>query len=153
MDDKLPVEEENRASARILPFPAPEKPAAAKEVASDEVDAGSFGYLRSPGDRALFIEFRLLAGNPYSVGSLALNYSMRGCCDCWHDAKGFELDFMDGYRITVTGQGLRHIYERILQNRVLWLQEEGRDAIAGQADPEAPRIYAINVERRAEGAE
>ncbi len=118
----------------------------------DEVKEGCCGYLRGIRDRAFAIAFRLLDNNPFTENPAGL-YSLLSYCGWLRDATGFKLEYANGLKITVTGRGLLRVYERILDQRVRWLQEEGKDAIAGQADPEAPHIYAINVEQRAEGAE
>jgi hypothetical protein len=123
------------------------------EEDQDEVKKGCYGYLRGVRDRACAIHFRLRKGNPFLPKCPAGHYALIYYSDWLDDGTGFDLEYDNGLRITVTGRGLWRIYERILQNRVTWLQEEGRDTIAETADPEAPRIYAIKVERREEEAE
>lgn len=113
----------------------------------EEVKEGCCGYLRGIRDRAFAIAFRLLDSNPFTESPAGL-YGLLSYCGWLRDATGFKLEYANGLKITVTGRGLLRVYERILDQRVRWLQEEGRDAIAANADPDAPRIYAINVERR-----
>lgn len=152
MNDKLLAQLRGKAPPPGAPVLVKSGDEAPPEDDPDEVREGCCGFLRGIRDRAFAIEFRLLGSNPYPEESPAGHYALFSYCAWLRDATGFRLEYMNGLKITVTGRGLRRIYERILQSRLLWLQEEGRDAIAGRADPEAPRIYAINVERRTDPA-
>jgi hypothetical protein len=151
MDEKPPAEGK-RDAARILPFRAKKNAAvaAAEEVDPDLVVKRNHAYYRSGRDQPPTIEFKLGEANPCCFGRLALNPSLLTCGAWISDASGFTLEYENLFRITVTGRGLQGIYDLILQKRLLWIQEEGRDAIA---DPNAPRIYAIHVEHVTETSE
>ena len=82
------------------------------------------GWLRGVRDRAIALEYRLLAGRGrWPAPDYALIQNR------WWEEGGFTVEYAGGLKVTVSGWGLRRVYELFLCNRVTWLEEKGKDAV------------------------
>lgn len=117
------------------------------EADEEEVVGATYGFVRGIRDRAVALEFRLLDSNPFPEENPAGEYAMLTYRAWLRDGTGFRLEYLSGLRVTVRGRGVRPLYERLLLNRVLWVQEEGQDPIAEKAEAASLRIYRIELLR------
>ena len=106
--------------------PAPPSPAP-PGADRDEDECPAFGYLRSPRERALHVEFRLATGN-----AVAFPYSWLGPAT-YDPSRGVTLFFVGDrtYRVEIAGRNLDAVvggavtlFDRgLLRHRVTWVRE------------------------------
>lgn len=134
----------NGPATAVAPEPPkqPDKP----DAEGEQVET-SHGWERGARSRPPAIEFRRSKESWYA-GEYALI-----CGRWWNPAGEFTLEFTTGVKVTVRGTGLRLIYERLLQNRVYWIAEQGDDAVTRKAAPPTDWVESITVDEPKEEEE
>jgi hypothetical protein len=116
-------------------------PAARREPEEDEAEAYNEARVRSRD--SLMLEFRFADGRRSGLSYVGLTETD---FDPGEEAETITLRFGSA-KVIVSGQALRELYEKLLDQRTRFIQE-GSEAVEGLRPQDTPYIERIEIERK-----